>query len=195
MTGKAQPPLSSQPTPQEWTVYLHWFCPVKHSPNPQTTSSTRPILLFWGITEPFVFWDEMTKSGGLVRLLTSRSQHLSLSRLESFKVGKYQLYIWTKAIFFIRTSRSATLCQDAKCGNISLSAKIGFLEHFFNDKKVHDCFRGKRLIEKLVRIIFYTIWSFQFFSNYRFKRKHDRIYLHIINQWYMMFNGSLTLTE
>ena len=70
------PPLSSQPTPQEWTVYLHWFCPLKHLRNPQTTSFTRPILLLWGITEPFVLGDEMPKSGGLVRFLTPRSQLL-----------------------------------------------------------------------------------------------------------------------
>ena len=37
----------------------------------------------WGITEPFVLGDKMTKSGGLVRLLTSRSHHVSWSRLES----------------------------------------------------------------------------------------------------------------
>ena len=82
------PPLSSQPSKQEWIVYLHWFCPVKYSPNPQMTRSIWPILLFWGITEPSVLGDEMTKSGGLVRLLMSRSQHISLSRLESLEVTK-----------------------------------------------------------------------------------------------------------
>ena len=91
MTGKP-PPLTSQPTPQDWTIYLHWFCPVKHSLNPQRTSSTRPILLFWGITEPFVLWDKMTKSGGLVRLLTSRSQRISLSHLESCKIVKLPIF-------------------------------------------------------------------------------------------------------
>ena len=91
MAGKPPPP-SSQPTLQEWTVYLDWFCPVKHSPNPQTTSSTWPILLFWGITEPFVLWDKMIESGGLIRLLIevlmSWSQHVSLSRRESSKARK-----------------------------------------------------------------------------------------------------------
>ena len=87
MAGKA-PALSSQPTPQEWTVNLHWFCPVKHSPNPQTSSSNRHILLFWGITEPFVLRDEMTESGGLERLLALRSQHVSLSHLELLEVTK-----------------------------------------------------------------------------------------------------------
>ena len=35
-----------------------------------------------------VLGDEMTESGELVRLLTSRSQHVSLSRLESLEVTK-----------------------------------------------------------------------------------------------------------
>ena len=42
----------------------------------------------WGITEPFVLGDEMTISGGLVRLLTSRSQHVSWARLGSSEVTK-----------------------------------------------------------------------------------------------------------
>ena len=42
----------------------------------------------WGITAPFVLRDEMTESGGLVRFLTSRSQHVSWSRLESSEVTK-----------------------------------------------------------------------------------------------------------
>ena len=88
MAGKDPPPLSWQPTPQEWTGYLHWFCPVKHLPNPQTTRFTRPVLLFRGITEPLVLGDEMTESSGLVRLLTSRNQHVSLSHLESSEVTK-----------------------------------------------------------------------------------------------------------
>ena len=49
------PPLSSQPTPQEWTVYLHWFCPVKHSPYPQTSSTWPEVSqspLFWGTRWP-----------------------------------------------------------------------------------------------------------------------------------------------
>ena len=59
------------------------FCPGKHSPNPQT-SCTRA----GGTPEPFVLGDEMTDSGGLVRLLTSRSQHVSWSRPESSEVTK-----------------------------------------------------------------------------------------------------------
>ena len=116
MAGKAPPPLSSQPTPQELTIYLHWFCPVKHLPNSQTTSSTRPILLFWGITEPFVLGDEMTKSGGLVRLLMSRSQHVSLSRIELLEVMKDMIVPFDPSAFFaierLPLQISARICLE-----------------------------------------------------------------------------------
>ena len=46
--------------------------------------------------------------------------------------------IRTVAIFLIRMSRSATLCQDA-----SLSAKIGFYNTFFNDKTSFGLFGGE----------------------------------------------------
>ena len=37
-------------------------------------------------------------------------------------------------LFCYRTSTSANLCRDEKYKNITFSAKIGFLQHFFNDK-------------------------------------------------------------
>ena len=72
-------------------------------------------------------------------------------------------------LFCHRRVTSATLCQHAKYKNISLSAKIGFLLHFFNDKTSFWLFGGKRLIAKLVRGNFYTFWLFQFFSNCSFE--------------------------
>ena len=53
--------------------------------------------------------------------------------------------IWSVCLFCHRRSISATLCQDAKYKkkNISLSAKIGFLQHLFNDKTSFDCLGGK----------------------------------------------------
>ena len=51
-------------------------------------SSDDQLHSAWGITEPFVLGDEMTESGGLVRLLTSRSQHVSWARLGSSEVTK-----------------------------------------------------------------------------------------------------------
>ena len=51
-------------------------------------SSDKQVHLVWGITEPFVLGDEMTESGGLVRLLTSKSQHVSWARLGSSEVTK-----------------------------------------------------------------------------------------------------------
>ena len=51
-------------------------------------SSDKQVHLLWGITEPFVLGDEMTESGGLVRLLTSRSQHDSWARLRLSEVTK-----------------------------------------------------------------------------------------------------------
>ena len=140
--------LSSQPTQQEWTVYLHWFCPVKYTANPQTTSFTRSLLLFWGITEPFVLWDKMTKGCRLFRLLRSR--------LESCKVGKLPSSPFKPwRFFFIRTSRSAMLCQDAKCRNISSSAKKGVLQHFLNHKTSVGLLGWKRLYARLVRVNIY----------------------------------------
>ena len=40
---------------------------------------------------PFVLWDKMTECGGLVSLLASRNQHVSLSHLELCKVGKWSI--------------------------------------------------------------------------------------------------------
>ena len=94
-------------------------------------------------------------------------------------------------LFCHRRVTCATLCQHAKYKNISLSAKIGFLQHFFNDKTSCWLFGGKRLIAKLVRGNSYTFWSFQFFSNCSFEWKHDKIYLHTINQWYMLCTNSV----
>ena len=108
---------SSQLTPQEWTVYLHWFCTVKHLPNPQTTSSTQPILLFQGITEPFVLGGEMTEPGGLVRRLMSRSQHVSLSRLELLEVTKGTIVPFNPSAFSAKECLPLSLCQDM-FGNI-----------------------------------------------------------------------------
>ena len=51
-------------------------------------SSDEQVHSVWGITEPFVLGDEMTESGGLVRLLISRSQHVSWARLGSLEVTK-----------------------------------------------------------------------------------------------------------
>jgi hypothetical protein len=50
--------------------------------------SSDQLHLACGITEPFVLGDKMTESGGLVRLLKSRSQHISWSRLELLEVTK-----------------------------------------------------------------------------------------------------------
>ena len=42
----------------------------------------------------------MVESGGLVRLLTSRSQHISLSRLESSEVAKVTIVPFDLFAFF-----------------------------------------------------------------------------------------------
>ena len=39
---------------------------------------------------------------------------------------------------------------------------------------------------------FYMFWSFQFFSNCSFEWKHDTVYLHTINQWYMLCTNWIT---
>ena len=94
-------------------------------------------------------------------------------------------------LFCHRTPASATLCQHAKYKNISLSAKIGFLQRFFNDKTSFWLFGGKRLIAKLVRGNFYTFWSFHFFSNCSYEWKHVKVNLPTINQCYMLCLKSL----
>ena len=79
--------------------------------------------------------------------------------------GKFTNYsIQTVAIFLIRTSMCATLCQDAQCGNGSLSAKRGFVWHFINDKIILGRFWGEHFIAKLFRGNFYMFWFFQCFS-------------------------------
>ena len=96
-------------------------------------------------------------------------------------------------LFCHRRVTSATLCQHAKYKKKTflMSAKIGFLQHFFNDKTSLWLFGGKRLIAKLARGNFYTFWSSQFFSNCSFEWKRDKIYLPTINQWYMFCLQSL----
>ena len=51
-------------------------------------------------TEPFVLLDEMTESSGLVRLLTSRSRHVALSRLELSEVTKGTIVPFDLSAFF-----------------------------------------------------------------------------------------------
>ena len=113
--------------PQKYQFHRKYFRPVLSSfcPHPALSCSVLPCETFAKSSENQLhlacpsqlryhrvpgLMSEMTESGGLVRLLASRGQHFSLSCLESCKVGKLP----TVAIFLIKTSRSAKLCQDAK---------------------------------------------------------------------------------
>ena len=99
----------------------------------------------------------MTKSGGLVTLLRSRSQHVSWARLGSSEVTIGTIVPFDpfsfSAIEHLPLPLSAGMKNIKK--SISLSAKIGFLQRMI---KVFDW-----LIAKLIRGNFYTLWSFHFF--------------------------------
>ena len=151
--------------------------------------SSKQLYSAWGITEPFVLGDEMTKSGGLVRLLTSRSQHVSWARPGSLKVTKGTIVPFNPSSFSTIERPPLPLSAGMKIfikktlkKNLSLSAKIGFLQHFLNDKTSFWLFGGKRLIAKLIRGNFDTLWSYHFFSsNCSFEWKHGTIYLPTIS--------------
>ena len=88
----------------------------------------------------------MTESGGLVRLLPSRSQHVSLSRLESSEVTKGTIVPFNQSAFFaierLRLPLSARM-QNIIIFFFSLSTKIGFYNTFEMIKQVFDCFGEK----------------------------------------------------
>ena len=94
-----RPLLSSQLTPKEWNVYLHWFFPVIHSPNPQLTSFIR-IIQASNVKKPTRFivtsW-----------IVGSDKGHNSAIR--------------SVCLLCHRTSMSATLCNDM-FGNITTSS-------------------------------------------------------------------------
>ena len=77
----------------------------------------------------------MTESGGLFRLLTSRSQHVSWARLGSSEVMKGTIVPLDLSAFSAIERLPLPISAGMKNikKNISLSAKIGFLQHFLND--------------------------------------------------------------
>ena len=79
----------------------------------------------------------MTKSGGLVRLLTSRSQHISWARLELSEVTEGPIVPFDPSSFSAMERLPLPLSARMKTIYIkkTLSAKIVFLQHFLNDKK------------------------------------------------------------
>ena len=111
MAGEA-PPLSSQPTPQEWTVYLHWFCPVKHTPNPRT-SSTRPE-----VSQSF-----LSRRDDRIRRISQASNVKEPTRfmVTSWIVGideGHDNAIWSVFLFCYRTFHclpNPIVCQNRVC--------------------------------------------------------------------------------
>ena len=66
----------------------------------------------------------------------SQSQHVSLSRLESSEVTKGTIVPFDPSAFSAIESIPLPLpARMQKTKKKSLSAKIGFLQHFLNDKK------------------------------------------------------------
>ena len=112
-------PFPNNPLHRSW-LYIH-IC--------SALWNNRQILrrsdgqMAWGITEHFFFGDKMTKSGGLVRLLTSRSQHVSLLHLELSEVTKGTLVVFNLSAFSaierLPLPLSARI-QNIKKKNISL---------------------------------------------------------------------------
>ena len=67
-------------------------------------------------------------------------------------------------LFYNRTSSSTTLCQDEKHKKKHfIFCQNRVLRHFLNDKTSFWLFGEKRLIAKLIRGNFYTLWYFQFY--------------------------------
>ena len=126
----APPPLSSQPI----------------LPCETFAESSERLHSAWGITEPFVLGDEMTKSSGLLRLLTSRSQHVSWARLGSSEVTKGTIVPFDPSSFSAIEHLTLPLSAGMKnIKNILLSAKKGFLQHFLNDKPSFWLFGGEKV--------------------------------------------------
>ena len=76
----------------------------------------------------------MTESGGLVRLLTSRIQHVSWSCLESLEVTNGTIVPFDPSSFSAIERLPLPLSAGWEKKNLLLSAKIGFLQRFLNDK-------------------------------------------------------------
>ena len=93
----------------------------------------------------------MTESDGLVRLLTSRSQHGSLSRLESSEVTKSTIVPFNPSAFL---PLKVYLCHSLPGCNIYIKKnnkkktfhclpKLGFYNTFLMIKHFFDCLGGK----------------------------------------------------
>ena len=90
----------------------------------------------WGITEPFVLGEEMTKSGELVKLLTWRSQHVSWSRLESLEVTKGTILPLDPSSFSAIERIPLPLSARMKKKKHLIICQNRVLQHFLNDKTI-----------------------------------------------------------
>ena len=95
--------------------------------------------------------------------LTSRSQHVSWSCLESSEVTKGTILPFDPSAFSAIELQPLPLSARMQKKKW-FSAKIGFLQHFLNDKTSFWLFGKKMLIAKLVKGNIYKLWSFQFFQ-------------------------------
>ena len=103
--------------------------------------------------------------------------------------GGHDSAIRSVFLFCYRTSTSARMKRRRKKHFIVCQNRV--FTTLFDYKTSIWLLGEKRLIAKLIRDNFYMLCSFQFFSNFRFEWKHDKIYLPTINKWYMLCLKSL----
>ena len=120
LAWQVRPLVSSQPSSQEWTVYSHWSCPVKHSPNPQILISIWPILIFWGICICIGRRDDQIRQISQASNIKKPTHFLVTSWIVGSDEG-HDSAIRSVWLFCHITSTSATLYQDM-FGNITTSS-------------------------------------------------------------------------
>ena len=148
-------------TPIDWTYKTCWNSGVQLS-YLSILSSSRPVLscpALWNIRQilrpaalGLIYHRALClgRQDDRIRRISQASNIMGTSWIVGSDKG-HNSAIRSVFLFCYRTSTSATLCQDEKYKkkNISLSAKIGFLQHFLNDETSFWLFGGKRLIAKL----------------------------------------------
>ena len=105
----APPTLFSQPTPQEWTVYLHWF----GLRNVRRILRTAPLGLRYHRALCLGRRDDRIRRISQASNIKKPTRFMGTSWIVGSDEG-HDSAIRSVCLFCYRTSISATLCQDAK---------------------------------------------------------------------------------